>query len=344
MTLSAIQRKRLWYVYTALFIVVLVLVLLNAYFARLSPKELEWVQKHQKIWRTEHLKQLKIDRDRDSDGYVPPPKILWTHWHSDEKDLPELQRRCLDRARRVLAPPEGGAWDVRFISTATFFKMFADADVSESPLMPLLRTLDSTQLSDFVRLWLLETYGGLYSDIGIVYNDASYVNGIYDRCVERRAELSAFQNNFLWGIMNNLTNPCIENFFLLASKGSPLIRAWKTQYLEALDLGPKTYKRCIKAAGVEIHAMHRSPYFSSYHALQTVIQKIMPRAVLSLERVEQSGYKVDNACLYVYMSCVKAKLTAKAAHAIPLIKLTKATRPLFPMSYFSHPISSPRGK
>ena len=312
-------------------------------------------------------------------AYTPPRKVLWTHW--DSLPLPPLLELNLSRTRTILAD-----WDVRFMTTAEFLSIYyhpARASTSSSssstktlgrdsiPALPSqFASLSATHKADFIRLWLLAVYGGLWADIGIVFNRP--LDSFYDACVSKRVDLGGFfgrgntrqgtaspEDNEAsatapWDSLDSLDEgkdvrhpeqdkdrdqvafPSIENFFLLAPQGSPVVRAWLDEYADAAELGFHSYARCLRALAVNVYA-HRSPYFAAYQALQAVLQlphRLAERPVMYLEPTEDSMYKVPTGCRG-NKACVLRGYRSEEARTLPYIKLSKFERFKFPLEYFT---------
>lgn len=263
--------------------------------------------------------------------YVPPPKILWTHWHT--ADPPPMMQKNLQRTRRILEP---AGWTVNFITTATFLEM------CPYPFSKFF-DLDPTHQCDYLRLWILAEFGGLYMDVSIVLNDT--LQDFYDAMVAQRAEFGGFykrQRSFpppskaasAEGPLPDKPVHMLENFFIMAPKASPLIVAWRDEYAKAAQLGFGSYRRCIKELGVSMKS-HSETYFAAYQALQRILQmKDRAPPVLYLEATEEAMYMIEVMCNENPVCIYKAYRDRDLMASIPYLKLPRYRRPMFPIEFF----------
>ena len=257
-------------------------------------------------------------------GYLPPPKILWLHWHSAR--LPPLLEENVKRTRAALSD-----WDIRLLSTADFVQT-CRAQAPDA-LPPRFFALDATAQSDFMRLWLLQEYGGLWMDVSIVLNTS--VTPLYDKCVRERLELVAFA-----GAHNqrHATVPAIENYFLLAPPRSRLIALWLDEYTTAITEGFAPYIARLRRAGVELQGQGRvaGTYFVHFHALQNVLQTRLGARVpagVHLELADETMDSIPLRCKW-NSACMRRELSDDAIAALPYLKLSKRVRDVFPAAYF----------
>ena len=129
--------------------------------------------------------------------------------------------------------------------------------------------------SDFIRLALLEKYGGLYMDASVVMTASP---DWLIKEVERGWTFQAFFNpdNMLYGE----TLPVMESSVLFASKPNhPLVKMWLHSMLDLKcnNKGRLAWlDKNIKDKGVRMQANLEYEYHLVYHALQMVFEKIKP--------------------------------------------------------------------
>lgn len=244
------------------------------------------------------------------------PKIVWTHWDSD--DLPEVCRLCIARTRRVLHD-----WDVRFITTPEFLKLYSPPAEFGS--------LAKQAQSDFIRLWLLKEYGGTWMDISIVLNKS--LNDLYDESVATQAECTGF---YLDGYTTNPSYPVFESWFIMAPIGSRVIASWYEEFYKAVTMGFAKYKKAAQAEGVDMQRIFQNEndtYLTIHLCYQVVIQKRMQANIL-YKKAEDTMYSVHQKCDFDE-SCMKTEFAKPAVRDIPYIKLRGGDRALFPVTYFA---------
>jgi hypothetical protein len=97
------------------------------------------------------------------------PKIIWSYWNDDT--IPPFVKKIMDRRAAVLT-----GWEFRVLSDSTISKFLP---ASEFP--PGYNTMRQSHKSDWLRLALLEKYGGCWLDATIIVNSADKFNEIYER-------------------------------------------------------------------------------------------------------------------------------------------------------------------
>jgi len=244
------------------------------------------------------------------------PKILWTHWDSD--NLPELCRLCIERTRRILHD-----WDVRLLTTPAFLKMCTPP--------PEFAALSKQHQADFIRIWLLKEYGGTWMDISIVLNKS--LNDLYDESVATQAECTGF---YLDGFTTNQAYPVFENWFIMAPKGSRVIALWYEEFYKAVTMGFANYKRLARSQGVDMQKIFSGEddtYLTMHLCYQVVIQKLVEPNIL-YKKAEDSMYLVHQKCDFDG-NCMRKEFKKPYVRDIPWIKLRGGDRSLFPTFYFA---------
>lgn len=190
------------------------------------------------------------------------PKIVWTHW--DSENPPETVVKTIERMRKML--PD---WQVNFITTDQILSSMNQEEIPAG-----FQTLRVEHQADWIRLKLLQQYGGCWIDSGIILNQS--INTLYRDCVSSRADLLIFK---ILGTQTNPTYPIAENWFIMAPPQSPMITVWLEEYERAIKLGFKRYKNRLKEEGVDLqNLMKRSEdvYLTQHGCYQKVIQQRMP--------------------------------------------------------------------
>lgn len=289
-------------------------------------------------------------------SWTPPPKILWTHWNS--ATLPPLLQHSLGRMHKHM--PD---WDIRLLTTTDFLRL-CDGIVPRG-----FNALTPTTQSDYIRLWLLAHYGGLWLDLSVVLNES--LNPFYERTCAAQAELGGlYGRQFMCSASKGVVDERIleiESFFLCAPQRSPLIEAWLAELTVAIEIGFSKYKLGAEALGVQLGRTHGgSTYFVVYHALQVVLQRpdlcnpavherseeltrelCQDRSLsspsvpvplqwrLALYPNEFAAYRIQLLQQANGVSQRRAFLSEEA-HRIPFLKLPKGSRKVFPLEFFDH--------
>lgn len=249
------------------------------------------------------------------------PKMIWCHW--DGETLPPLIDAIHQRNRRVLKD-----WEFRRLTTAQFLQM--------CPRDELPRGFDQLIVqhkADFMRLWLLQKYGGVWMDISTVVNES--LNLLLEYCVKERADLAGF---YIESSNTDSRYPVFENWFIMAPCRSHMIRLWYEEYCKAFSMGLLNYKQKLRDSGLVFHKLSGeddSVYFTQHYAFQALLQRGEVRNVL-MWRAEDSMFKLQKSCWNDEdkekgKKCFESLFTAEKVRSVPWIKLTGNCRQFFTM-------------
>ena len=243
--------------------------------------------------------------------YSTLPKIVWTHW--DSENPPEQVQKIVERMRKIL--PD---WQVRFITTDQYL-----TSINQEEIPPGFQNLKVQHQADWIRLKLLKSYGGCWIDSGIILNQS--INPLYRECVSNKADLLVFK------ILKTQTNPKYpigENWFIMAPPNSPVITVWLDEYERAIRMGFKRYQDKIKEEGVDLQKLTEyGVYLTQHGCYQKVIQQRMPPGAKIIYHVaEDTMFKIHATCNWD-KSCIHKKLQdVKYCRTIPYIKLRGGDR------------------
>jgi hypothetical protein len=243
--------------------------------------------------------------------YSTLPKIVWTHW--DSENPPEQVQKIVERMRKIL--PD---WQVRFITTDQYL-----TSINQEEIPPGFQNLKVQHQADWIRLKLLKSYGGCWIDSGIILNQS--INPLYRECVSNKADLLVFK------ILKTQTNPKYpigENWFIMAPPNSPVITVWLDEYERAIRMGFKRYQDKIKEEGVDLQKLTEyGVYLTQHGSYQKVIQQRMPPGAKIIYHVaEDTMFKIHATCNWD-KSCIHKKLQdVKYCRTIPYIKLRGGDR------------------
>lgn len=207
------------------------------------------------------------------------PRIVWMFWHDAEK-TPELIQFNVQRTTRLMQDSSASygdaskSWQVRFLNLKGFLDL--------CPSLPRnFMRLTPTHQSDYVRLYLLETFGGVWMDASLVLNES--LESIWSGCLDSAADLGA-----CYGRDASLTTKLweVETFFLCAPKDSKIIRAWRREFQAAIEDGFEVYRERVLRIGDFVFASAQNNarissnehgkdlYFSAYVAFQAAAQPL----------------------------------------------------------------------
>ena len=258
------------------------------------------------------------------------PRIAWTHWNNDRP--PKVVKDILEN--RPAAMP---GWEIRFLTDDTVLEYIPQ---EEFPLN--YKGLSPPHRADWIRLRLLEKYGGAWLDAGIIVNDESAVDRLRDETISKRAEYTGFYPND--GLNKMGTPSYIDNWFIMAPKGSPFITKWRHEYETAIDMGFVPYKRKLTSSGLVFTdynvANPNDVYLTPQASLQKILQTMPSKPNIILHHARDSMMKLHAECASrpdnkQQIECIHdAILNDPKTKDIPYIKLRKEDRGFDIAPYF----------
>jgi len=256
------------------------------------------------------------------------PKTVWVYW--DSETLPPL----IARIRTYNAERLHG-WTVRWLHRGIL-----PSYIPEAAFPVGYETLSVQHKADWIRLYLLNRYGGCWLDAAIVLNDPTALDRIWSQSVVQRSALTAFATGTKTFVHSSGTTLplVVDNWFLLAPRGSEVIRRWFSEYTAAVEMGFLAYKRKAVLDGVNISGIRfRSEediYLTQHICIEKILQKdlpILPSMVFlhskdSMFRLQlECGWKED---------CFRHRFLEPATKNLPYIKLIGANRDTSLLPYF----------
>ncbi|WFP96568.1 capsular polysaccharide synthesis protein [Acinetobacter sp. ANC 7201] len=149
------------------------------------------------------------------------PKKIWVYWH--EKKLPKVIEICVERIKRLNPDYE--------------FFLLNDGNLND--FVEGLNDFEFLKVqhkSDYIRLFLLENYGGVWMDASIL--TFSSIDVFTKALEENHAGFFAFFNEKR---TTDFEYPIIESWFVAAEKNNTFIHSWFNDFKYALKIGPEIY-------------------------------------------------------------------------------------------------------
>jgi len=235
------------------------------------------------------------------------PKQIWCYWNSD---IPLSVQKILNKNKELLKD-----WNYTILTDATLSDYI---DTSQFP--PQVQKLSAPHKADYIRLVLLKQYGGCWLDASIIIHSPAALESIRQVSQRAHSSLTAFS-------LGEPQYTYIENWFIMAPKGSQVIERWFEEYDKAVRMGFKEYKEDIFAKGYDINERiykRKGPnvYLTQHACLQVVRQTMFqfPSSVL-LYKAEDSMFKLHDECKWD-SACIKEKMKKDpSVREIPFIKL-----------------------
>jgi len=176
--------------------------------------------------RRAYLERIFVDVPAPFGGHTSPlsphdacpptgvPRVIWIFWHQGAERLPPFRRFCVHSWRL-----QNPGWQLRVLTARTALKYVA---VDELP--DVWQEMQSReQAADALRLALLARHGGVWVDSSLLCLQP--LDEWLTPCVDRH-RLCAF-------CYERYGRAYVENWFLAARPGHPLICAWRDVFCQA---------------------------------------------------------------------------------------------------------------
>jgi len=206
---------------------------------------------------------------------APVPRKVWSYWHDDHPPL--VVRLCIDNWK-ALNP----GYEVRLLSARSVADFLPDVP-------PTLSRLGAAKQSDWIRLALLERYGGIWLDSSIILTTS--LDWMLHRQQATAAEYVGF---YLDRYAVAGSRPLVDSWCMAAPVGSPFIRDWLALFrAEVIDGETEDYLDALRAGG-RFDAVVQKLGSPSYHTVHVCAQDLLERHPSSyrllLLRAEDSAY------------------------------------------------------
>ena len=149
--------------------------------------------------------------------------------------------------------------------------------------------------TDWIRLYLLYTYGGIWMDASIIITKLNDINEIYDNCYKNKYELMAF---YLDGrLLNKDEYSYIESWFLIAPINSNVIKKWKKEFEHAVDIGFDEYNLQIKKV-VDLSNLGNLDKYLTIHATikKLITNNEIDKNKIYLKKAEDDMFNLHTKC------------------------------------------------
>lgn len=250
------------------------------------------------------------------------PKIVWVYWNNKNK-IPICIQNTLKNNLKILKE-----WKLIFLDDNTIEQYIPISD------MPSFKGLLPAQKADWIRLYLIYTYGGCWCDAAIIINNESTLTQLRELSIKKKSLFTGFY--FKSRIVDNNIFSFIECWFILAPKNSILINMWRLEFEKAIKIGLLQYKRkLIASKKLNLKQMYNYKNKDTYLTVQTCLYKIsssLPKYILNhilLYKAENSMFKIQDKCKW-NRKCIHNNLNYNSnVKQIPFIKLVTNDRKNF---------------
>lgn len=240
------------------------------------------------------------------------PKQIWTYWNSD--DIPIFVKDCI-RTWQYHNP----SWNITILTNSTL-NIYLSTDIlhykhADSP----------ARISDFIRLQILERYGGIWMDSTML------CSAPLDFILEQQLTTKAsFVGYYIAGYTTDPTYPIIESWFLAAPPKSPFIRDWNKEFLRINTFDSvNAYITNLRYQNINLQKIDAPEYLAIHCACQKVLQTHPPNYYNThVTSAEQGPYKYKKENDWNSQRGLERLCQSPDLYMTPLVKFTGWERKL----------------
>ena len=164
-----------------------------------------------------------------SDEYILPKKIF-CYWNN-YKDNKLIQAHVKNIKKNI---PEG--WTLYVLN---------DDNINEyvsKDFLDKYRNMEAFRFSDFLRLYLLQKYGGVWLDISTIIINGSFLDEYWEQMNKYKYDILLYEYKDKT-LDQNI--PYLENWFIMAPQNSKLVKDLYYNFNKAFEMGFSNYKKNI---------------------------------------------------------------------------------------------------
>jgi|688.fasta_scaffold98705_2 hypothetical protein len=157
------------------------------------------------------------------------PKVIYCFWHNYEED--NYIKMFVNNWEKKLSKE----WKIIIVHKNNI-KEYTGDDLNK------FSDLDNTKFSDYLRLYLLKEYGGVWIDISIMIINGYFLDSYHEEMINTKSDalLYEYKDKTI-----NQDYPFLENWFIMAPKKSKLICELYDIFEISFDMGFMNFKKNI---------------------------------------------------------------------------------------------------
>ena len=227
-------------------------------------------------------------------------------------------------------------WSVVYLNPKTLYNY-----VDKSHIPATYHNLIVQHQADWIRLYVLKKYGGVWIDASIIFNDKDSLNKIWTQTVQNQSIFTVFTGAGYTTHISGVKIPLlIDNWFIMTSPRTEIINLWFNEYNQAINEGFLNYKKRAIQEGVDITNIHFKDdddvYLTQHICIEKVFQKML-KTIPSCIFIDSgnSMFAIHNKCKWQKECTIDNILHDPKTRKLPYIKLTRHERDGV-TSYFEH--------
>ena len=249
------------------------------YFKIKKEAYLTWYNKNYSKYKQQDSIKLKDDY-----------RNIFCYW--DTQELPPLINECIKKIKKEM----DSKWNIILLNRNTVYKLISKNDFPKNyeKLQPPAKT-------DWIRLYLIKKYGGIWIDISIVLNDPQEIEDIYNIVMNSNKNLCVYEMDFHRIKVNNKEYPGIESWFIMAKENNDIISKWLKEFEYAIEIGFDKYSEYINKNNYILSPnCKKYEYLTVYKCIQVVMQKYdINLNNMYIKNAKETMYKILQDPLYM---------------------------------------------
>ena len=245
------------------------------------------------------------------------PKVIWVYWDSYD-NLPNSVDNIIKYNKKTIK-----SWKIIYLSDENINEYIPQHEFPKN-----INSIFVQAKSDWIRLYLLNKYGGLWLDASIIVNNEDKLNDLLKISFINNSDLTSYYLNSR--VVEDKTFTHIENSFLMAPINSFFIERWKKEFEHAIDIGFKNYKNVLLSQGFNLKEIFHDEEDNIYLTMHACGYKVSSDYIFDpniiLNKAEDEIYYLQETCEWE-KKCISDKLNNESSvKNIPLIKLVSQNR------------------
>jgi hypothetical protein len=262
---------------------------------------------------------LVILRKKPIEGFTDYtlPRIIWSYWN--DPNIPQKVQTILTDRQEILS-----SWKHHVLNEKTVYDY-----IPKDTFPKNYDTLSHQHKADWIRLYILNKYGGCWMDASIIVNTDEELERLYSESIQAKSEFTGFY--LAAHTLNSVKETYIENWFILAPVQSPLIELWLEEYTEAVELGFLAYKKkvfsAIDVSNIYAKNEDNSVYLTQHAALQYILRhRLAKKPKILLFDASDTMFKPHVDCKWDVDCVIEYLKTTPKDIQPPYIKLRSSER------------------
>jgi hypothetical protein len=213
------------------------------------------------------LGRENFDTTRTAESKIP--KKIWTYW---EGDLPILVQKCIESWIKYNPDYEIIILNKKNLGIYLSNELCVSSGIREDKLDIFKlkhATASSQRFSDYVRLYILPIYGGIWMDASIICQTS--LQWVHDKNIQSDFEMVGY---FREGFSS--VTPMVESWFFACVPDSKFVKDWRDEFIRMTDFeNVDDYVKSVLEIGVDVSKMpdYRYNYLAVYLSAQKVLQR-----------------------------------------------------------------------